>query len=538
MKHTDLRFVLLFLGIFVWISHTFSASFYSEKLHFIDKPPSTIMSGHVPYMAGATGICGIVPALVCAVHWCYQWWRSDGKQEDTPYPSPIIHCEYVPFFGERPERCKAEIALYEGIHDIATRSYSLDRTTRRFLRVHNLDDKHYTQCIGNVLQHALHAECVSLAHDTAHLKNIAAINTYRPILAQAIDAGRICVHENDIKHAVATIDWAHSLYRYLEAAISGIGEGIEETVSTFVHPYHTCKQLARSSHEMVRCTLRMFHELGLIETLMDADNDHDIEAYLDDRGRILETVAAAIKRSIASLTGPQATQKIAATVTQTVLTGKCLGVLLSFFTHAAHQAPHIIDRASKAVTGEQYMLAVADVGAVHIAQEAAQLSFFSAEKELTSGSLLGLAGLYKPLADEIDHLRTVFEKYLLDNDKTLVHVFEGEVNKFGELGGLHHDYLGYLEAHGKIRVLGQLPNGMYKAEVWFNGMWEEKSFFPKHWTRAEVLTRVTRMLDQPHRRQIGKKGKIIIRGFIEQTEVRVVLTPSGKIITCFPDITR
>lgn len=68
---------------------------------------------------------------------------------------------------------------------------------------------------------------------------------------------------------------------------------------------------------------------------------------------------------------------------------------------------------------------------MHIAQKTAQLSFFGAEKELTGGSLLGLAGLYKPLADE-------------------------------------------LEAQGKIRILEKLPNGTYKAEVWFNGKWKKR----------------------------------------------------------------
>lgn len=540
MKRINFFTYLLSLCVITSTYH-FSDAAHNDSTYIINQfsaRSSTQVSLHDSSIISTSGIFGIVPAIISITYELYKWLKSDNAhatpaREDTQRASQLVH---IPLGNDHPERYRAELALHAGIHDISAQSYALDATTRSFLRMHKLDDKQYMQCTGNILEHALHAECVSLAHDTAHLDIPQSIGNYQTTLAHAIDAGRACVHEHDIKYAVAIIDWSHGLYRYLEAAIKGIGDGFEETVETFVHPYRTCKQLAHSTHEMVRYTLRMIHELGLIETLIDTDNDTYIEAYLDSRGHIIHAALESIKKCVASLSSSDATQKIAATVTQTMLTGKCLSMLLGFFTHAAKQAPLVINRATNALAQEKYTLALAvDSGALSIAQEAAQLSLFAADKHVPSSTLIGLAGAYKPLADELEHLRKIFAKYLLENDKTLIHLFEGEINKIGKLGGLHHDYLGYLETQGRIRVLEILPNGMYRAEVLCNGKWKEKSFFPKHWTREHMLEKIALIIEKPYE-QLLDNNRFIIKGFIDETKVKVVLTQDRKIITCYPDI--
>ncbi|WP_206194070.1 EndoU domain-containing protein, partial [Serratia microhaemolytica] len=116
---------------------------------------------------------------------------------------------------------------------------------------------------------------------------------------------------------------------------------------------------------------------------------------------------------------------------------------------------------------------------------------------------LGLAGGPNPMAYVANPLEWVDPLGLAGCSGSGVnakHIFHGEINRRGRAVGFHHE--GSIGHQGKARVveITKPPNelGIYQAKVEvFNpatGRWvakgPESTFFPKHWSRAKVLSEV------------------------------------------------
>ncbi len=110
--------------------------------------------------------------------------------------------------------------------------------------------------------------------------------------------------------------------------------------------------------------------------------------------------------------------------------------------------------------------------------------------------------------------------------------------------GFHHDLHGLLEKSGifklKNKIMGK--HGVYKADVWFNGIKSPgKTFFPQSWSREKVISKVMEAYDDfllkgaINFREEG--GKFVINGFTsEGIKVEMFLTKSGKITSAFPKV--
>lgn len=524
MKQLLLRVLTRLLLIFLAYTHAAasSAEYHAQPAHHNTHTQLTPSTSHVSAQSASSAL------TVAAIAWNFYHWltHSSHKQEDLRLPSDQ-HAQLHAM-----DRREAYCALHSGTDDVYTRSYALDHAAHNFLRMHTRDDRCYTTCTGNVLQHALHEECITLVTNAARLDN--RMSAYQDMLAHAIDTGRICAHENDIDTSTRMLDWAHALYRYAQAVTQGIAQGAEQTIHTLTHPRQFIAQLSRSSHEIVCCTMRIFYECGLIETLIDIDNDALLDAYITDRGAHLNVLAQQIKKHARALIQPQGIRSAVASTTHMLLTGKCLHAIGKLFNFAARAAPYVHKRMGNLVLTDQCTLALAgDAFLINAAQETAQLALHAAEAAAPAAKVLAAISAYEPPTVCIDRLGKKFPRFATDNCKPLIHILKGEVTSKGKLLGLHHDHLGYLEAQGKIRVLKTYENGMYEAEVFYNDKWREKTFFPKHWTPEQVISELDKAVKQASEWEMNR-GRKVVEVVMHGKKVWIVAELDGCIVTAYP----
>jgi hypothetical protein len=352
-------------------------------------------------------------------------------------------------------------------------------------------------------------------------------------LASVIDAGRACAHENAIDKAYTVLDWAHTFMRYAHAVSNGVIDGAQHTLHTLTHPRQFVAQLSHDAHELVCITLRMFYECGLIETLIDIDNDALLDAYITDRSAYLNTLAERIQHYATTLTKPDGVRTAVASATHMLLTGKCLHAIGKFFSFATHNASCMIERIGDLTAADTSIATTADGILVNAAQETAQLALRAAEQQLPKAKAIHAVAAYEPPAVHIERIAKKYPAWATDGCKPLIHVLKGEISLEGKLRGLHHDHLGYLEKLGKIRVLKTYNNGMYVAEVFYNNRWERKSFFPKHWAPEQVISELSQAIQQA-KKWIIDRGREVTDVPIDGTDIRIVREFDGRIVTAYP----
>ena len=165
-------------------------------------------------------------------------------------------------------------------------------------------------------------------------------------------------------------------------------------------------------------------------------------------------------------------------------------------------------------------------------------------------------GLLSNFKQELDGLKNVFgytrEGFAeFKNQKIKLpyeHIFtlEGlEWSKKGKIsraGGFHHDFKGAVKNSGAVQFIerGVEKNGCYLADLVIDGSRiPNKTFFPQHWPREEVVRKIGEAYDDfiksgaIVKRETG--GKYIISGFTnEGIEIEMYITKNGQITTAYP----
>jgi hypothetical protein len=226
---------------------------------------------------------------------------------------------------------------------------------------------------------------------------------------------------------------------------------------------------------------------------------------------------------------------------ETWLTGKGIHVLSKWISRAATYTAALAKRMQK---GEAIAVAVAgeDIAA-QITTQAAE-SLVNA-MEQAGGNAVELekileANKFLSFAEELSELQKLFDGVYTWNGQKLFfdfqHIFEGIIYENGKFGGLHHDLMRTLINIGKVRIIKELPNGAYLAEVSHNGKWIKKSFFPSHWSRRKVVQSIVEVLND-EKSIIEQQGSYkAIEGIIENIKTLVVVDEKGMVITAYPII--
>lgn len=139
---------------------------------------------------------------------------------------------------------------------------------------------------------------------------------------------------------------------------------------------------------------------------------------------------------------------------------------------------------------------------------------------------------YNALVVMVDDVRVWID------EKTLQHIFKGELYPNGRLGGLHHDPGGFLRKEGKLRNIKELSGGYYTAEVWDGTKWlpQPKTFFPENISQEEVIGIIydslssnssTTMIDETGR-------KIVQTHLTNNMYIKSVIEANGRIVSAYP----
>ena len=126
-------------------------------------------------------------------------------------------------------------------------------------------------------------------------------------------------------------------------------------------------------------------------------------------------------------------------------------------------------------------------------------------------------------------------------EKSLSHIFEGDINRRGQAGGYHYDMV---EGNsGKIieGTKGPALNdaGVYEAKVEVNGTLKKanggnSTFFPDHMSPQEVVDSI----NEAYSNKIYQEGSrgVYIGNSKEGIKIKMFLTDDGKIITAYPTV--
>ena len=126
-------------------------------------------------------------------------------------------------------------------------------------------------------------------------------------------------------------------------------------------------------------------------------------------------------------------------------------------------------------------------------------------------------------------------------EKSLIHIFEGDLNKKGRAGGYHYDMIegtsGSIIEGTKSSVLNDA--GVYEAKVEVNGIPKKgnegySTFFPDRMSPQEIVDAINEAYSNKIY-QGGSRG-VYVGNSKEGIIIRMVLTDDGKIITAYPTV--
>ena len=126
-------------------------------------------------------------------------------------------------------------------------------------------------------------------------------------------------------------------------------------------------------------------------------------------------------------------------------------------------------------------------------------------------------------------------------EKSLIHIFEGDINRKGRAGGYHYDMVegtsGSIIESTKGPVLNDA--GIYEAKVEVNGTPKKanggkSTFFPDHMSPQEVVDTI----NEAYSNKIYQEGSrgVYIGNSKEGIKIKMFLTDDGKIITAYPTV--
>ena len=126
-------------------------------------------------------------------------------------------------------------------------------------------------------------------------------------------------------------------------------------------------------------------------------------------------------------------------------------------------------------------------------------------------------------------------------EKSLIHIFESDINRRGQAGGYHYDMVegtsGSIIEGTKSPALNDA--GVYEAKVEVNGIPKKgnegySTFFPDRMSPQEIVDTI----NEAYSNKIYQEGSrgIYVGNSKVGIKIRMILTDDGKIITAYPAV--
>ena len=122
-------------------------------------------------------------------------------------------------------------------------------------------------------------------------------------------------------------------------------------------------------------------------------------------------------------------------------------------------------------------------------------------------------------------------------EKSLIHIFEGDLNKKGRAGGYHYDMIegtsGSIIEGTKSPALNDA--GIYEAKVEVNGIPKKanggkSTFFPDHMSPQEIVDAINEAYSNMELIEGSRYSGTSQNGI----DIEIILNSEGKIITAYP----
>jgi hypothetical protein len=455
-------------------------------------------------------------------------------------------------------------------------SYQLSKSVIDSLQALNLNPSDYYQCWGNHIQQHMHAEFIQILDNAAQLKP--SCQDKQGILLAAAkdfaDVGRAYNQSGRVTQAIEIADFCWSVIDYTRAAVEGVIQGVGNTAHAVFHPQDTLTNMLQGTVAIAYHLARVLVEVAKIGVIVGADAFHQFHATLtgqydssyellaqlrESKRQLFQTSISstyhAIKQKIKETSGRDIVKNVTAFATEWYLTGKCLSAAAPVFKSAKRQATTLIRNIKEAEFTPQLVASAGGIE-VQVAADTAEalMSFNQAEQTIQNAAAATQAVTtssswkllqttqaveqYVPLAQELSHLEKMFNGIRTFANKAVTfsfeHFFEGEIYRNGKLGGFHHDYLGNFRKANPhlVQITKQLPHGFYEAEVYCNGRWFTKTFFPDAWDRPKIMYKVFEAFDNSASRESGLRT--ILTGTItEGIEIETIIEKNARIITSY-----
>jgi hypothetical protein len=135
-------------------------------------------------------------------------------------------------------------------HHTFSQSYYPTSLSKQYLLAHNINRDLFEKCEGNLLQHTIHQEFITLTDQTAHLWNqyiySPDIKNLTAIVGDFIAAGNAFNHAQNIKKAISLADAGWALLDCIGAFVEGTKDGITTIAHDILHPIETIQSMAYS----------------------------------------------------------------------------------------------------------------------------------------------------------------------------------------------------------------------------------------------------------------------------------------------------
>jgi hypothetical protein len=432
--------------------------------------------------------------------------------------------------------------------------YELDRNVSSLLQSCGCDATAYTTVYGSQLQQVLHQECMELLARTAVLPNSPYAYDHQEVLVDCIDAAREYNREGLVHKASMVEDFCWALLDYSSAVLEGATLGIVGAVHDMItHPIQTAVCVIAGKYLLAYQLCKVVCNVADIGVTALVDASRAQEKW-NDYIEPINTILGAIKNK--EVTVRNAIKTGATLVVGLIAQHKLLGGLNKFYTTAKIKAFEFCQK--NPLLRPRYHMTTPD--GIFMKTPEGLTGLGTVVEEVVKDSKALLEGVHKAflqtLESEIAALRTSFDrarkgfggfasKYIKINYEHILGM-ELYFSRRGvpQIGGFHHDFMGKIEKSGVFEFVNKVVDktGFYKAELLYRGeSVKEITFFPAHWSRKEVISKIYEAYDNFIKEnavaELKPDGKFRLQGLTnEGVTIEMYITQQGKITTAYPKI--
>ncbi len=450
-------------------------------------------------------------------------------------------------------------------------NYTISPEIDHVLQHYGIDERLYTQCVGNTLQHVLHQEILET------LDGFSQLDTHKytdPLLYRLSDTaiysaelGRFCNSVGCMEQGFDSSDFAWSIVDFLGTYSYAIRDGLlaecSRFFSSFLHPIATARDLICTTYEVSKLLSKLVYKRFYWEYLSYTDKRLLLEEYKQTTDDIFSIVNA-VQTHIKSTPPPELVKDATAFLTSWFIPGASVKVVKSLLKASRGVDYLVLAKRIKTLAQEaQASVIIRHPGAALLANAFEMLEeFVEVGKEATKRAcgaactstrhLIELKALehillsseeIKRLADTYNNICKSFAE--IDFKSIIInfeHIFGPEIRcikKGLELSGFHHDFMGLIEKTGLItfRRVREGVHGVYGAYWYYNGKEKYSTFFPKSWDRIKVMEKIMEAYGNSKAPRLTSLGNWEFKGVTsEGIKMAIIIDKFGKITSAYPII--